>query len=168
MRIERADLALDRGRDRGRFTVGTDHERHEWVSEIGMWKGNCRRRIINQTVVSHIADNADDLGRLRRFKHCYIQSSPDRIFVRKVFTRECLIDQDDVFGFSLFAVREITAAQERNSHRLKITCISNSDIRRWSLARRWYGPAFDLESGRRAESAVQRQEIDHARGTHSW
>src|ERR1041384_5734151 len=119
MRIERTNLTLNCGRDRCRFTLSTDHESHECVSEIGMGKVNGRRRLVDQTVVSHVADNADDFSRLWRVKHRDVQSSPDWIFVRKVFTRECFIDQDDVFWFALFAVGEIATSQEGNSHRLE-------------------------------------------------
>src|SRR5687768_18257354 len=53
----------------------------------------CALPIFNQTVVAHVSFNPNDLRPKRRLKHRHIQTLSNRIFIRKMFTRESFVDE---------------------------------------------------------------------------
>src|SRR4029450_12315585 len=98
-----------------------------------------RWRLISQTVVTHVADNSDDLCRLWSFKHRNVEALSDRIFIREMFASQRVVDQYDVFCVFQFEVGKVATTQQRNPHCWKVTGIDNANIPSRSLAQRRLG-----------------------------
>jgi hypothetical protein len=124
------------------------------------------RRIGCQCSVTHISDNADDLGK-RLIRPVYEDVPPKYSAVSKVPLRKRLVhDQDTRTGHPVSTVGW-PAFQNRDAHRSEVPTTDERALRRQRSGRiPACGVFFEPEAGS-TRHAPQRQELDRPRGLHT-
>src|SRR5215510_15177753 len=110
----------------------------------------------------HVAHDADDLARRIAVSQTDRDAPAERLFVRKVLSRQCFIDHDDVAHLAGFLLSEEATAFERDLQRAEKVLVGDADPRSSVVSERWFGPAFNIECGFRTRPG-EGQKVDRAR-----
>src|SRR5206468_12921548 len=112
VRVYHAQLSLGRRGQRRRVAVSTNDKRHEWVGQFRVREVGGRLRFVREATVLHVADDADDLRRIRFIKHIDGDVLSDWVFSWEVLPRQRLADEYDVPRLPVLDVREVAATQD--------------------------------------------------------
>src|SRR5207249_11645695 len=118
------------GRDeRRRAARGADDEMHDVPGRLGVWEIDGRRWFGGQAVVSHVADDADDVSR-RLIRPDDGDGASERVPVRAELLHERLIHEHDAWTSDPILRSERASREQRDPHRGKISAADQGAVDR--------------------------------------